>query len=94
MDSRNQGSEPLLINDEHHNEGVLPNSRTRNGNNSGIDLENDGVNGNNQRKIVYSSTFSSQMRGLIKKNYALQSKQIGTNLCQVLIFQNYHRSIR
>jgi len=32
---------------------------------------------------VYTSSFKSQLRGLFKKNFALQSKQMGTNICQV-----------
>jgi len=49
------------------------------------DLESAG-NNLNQEKLVYASTFKSQMRGLFKKNYALQSKQVGTNICQVSLY--------
>jgi len=36
-------------------------------------------------KCTYQGTFWTQSRALLQKNFALQSKQKGTNICQILI---------
>ena len=49
------------------------------------DVHNISIEHTKSKKRSFRSTFTTQFRAIILKNFALQAKQRGTNICQVSI---------